>query len=186
MIFTLFIQTSILLSCVLAALVYSIFRPSNRIWPPPAQRTWQYYFVWLLTLLSFSGLIVVGLLDWNSLGWSAALRLPTGWLLIIGSNLFAWVGVRQISLKTTSGGKGPLVTDGLYRYSRNPQYLGDMTIIAGWAVLSASLWALPLCIGGILAFAITPIAEESWLEDLHGESYRAYCRKVGRFFGSPS
>ena len=182
----LFVLNAILLCCILAVLFYSIARPSSRIWPPPAQQTWQYYFVWFLTLLSFGGLIAVGLLDWNSLGLSTAVRWPAGLVLIIAGNILAWTGLRQLTLKTTSGSKGPLVTEGLYQFSRNPQYLGDIAIIGGWAVLSASFWAIPLCLGGMLAFAITPLAEEPWLEQLHGEAYRAYCRRVGRFFGRGS
>ena len=183
MLLSLFILTAVLLCGVLAMLAYSIVRPSKRIWPPPAQQTWQYYFVWLLTLLSYGGFIVVGLLDWNGLGWPVVIRWPVGLVLIIGGNVLAWSGLRQLSLMTTSGSKGPLVTDGLYRYSRNPQYIGDIAIIGGWAILSASVWAIPLCLGGMLAFVLTPFAEESWLEELHGDDYREYCRRVGRFFG---
>ena len=95
-------------------------------------------------------------------------------LLIVGVNVLAWVGGRQLSLKTTFGSEGPLDTDGLYRYSRNPQYLGDIAIIGVWAILSASLRTIPLCLGGILAFLLTPFAEESWPEDLRGYDYREY------------
>lgn len=182
MISNIFILTAILICSILAMLTHSIIRPSERIWPPPAQQTWQYYLVWLLTLLSFGGLVTVGLLDWNSLDWPATLRWPSGLLMIIGGNLLAWAGVRQLSLKTTSGSKGPLVTDGLYRHSRNPQYLGDILIIGGWVLLSASMWVIPLCLGAIAAFVLTPFAEEPWLENLHGDDYREYCKQVGRFF----
>lgn len=183
MLLGLFILTAILLSGILGVLAYSVMRPSKRIWPPPAQQAWQYYVVWLLTLLSFGGLIAVGLLDWNSLRWPAAVRWPVGVAMIVGGNALAWAGVRQLSLKTTSGSKGPLITDGLYRYSRNPQYIGDIAIIFGWAILSASAFAIPLCLGGIAAFILTPFAEESWLEKLHGDEYREYCNRVSRFFG---
>lgn len=183
MLLILFILTAILLVVVNGMLVYSVARPSHRIWPPPAQQTWQYYVVWLLTILSFGGLIFVGLLDWNSLGWPATVQWPVGGFMIVVGNILAWAGVRQLSMKTTSGHAGQLVTDGLYEYSRNPQYIGDITIIAGWAILSASPWAIPLCIGGILAFLITPFAEEPWLESLHGDAYRDYRRRVPRFFG---
>lgn len=178
-----FMLTAALLCGIIALLVYSILQPSKRIWPPPGQQTWQYYFVWLLTLLSFGGFIAVGLLDWNSLGWPAIVRWPVGAGLIVGGNGLAWIGLRQLSLKTTSGSKGPLVTEGLYQYSRNPQYLGDIAIIGGWAILSASGWAIPLSLGGIVVFALTPFAEESWLEELHGDAYREYRSRVGRFLG---
>lgn len=62
-------STGSLVIAVNAMLVYSILRPSRRIWPPPSQQTWQYYVVWLLTILSFSGFVLVGILDWNRLGW---------------------------------------------------------------------------------------------------------------------
>ncbi|MCO6042734.1 isoprenylcysteine carboxylmethyltransferase family protein [Aeoliella sp. ICT_H6.2] len=167
-------------------LIYSIVRPENRVWPPPGQQTWQYVLVWLLTILAFAGFVVVGVLDWNSLGWPVMFRWPIGSVLIVGGNVLAWVGVRQLSLKTTSGSKGPLVTDGLYRYSRNPQYLGDIAIISGWAILSASYFAIPLCLGAIIAFAITPLAEEPWLQEIHGDIYREYFNKVPRFLGLPA
>ncbi|WP_425399244.1 methyltransferase family protein [Aeoliella sp.] len=181
MIYSVAFATGVLVIAVNAILVYSIVRPTRRIWPPPAQKTWQYYTVWLLTILSFGGFIVVGILDWNSFDWPSVVRWPIGATLILLGNILAWVGVRQLSMKTTSGGAGPLVTNGLYRYSRNPQYSGDIAIIAGWAILSASWWAFPLCIGGIVAFVITPFAEEPWLEELHGEEYTEYRRKVPRF-----
>lgn len=178
--------TGTLVVAVNAMLLYSIARPSRRIWPPPAQQTWQYYVVWLFTLLSFGGFIVVGILDWNSLDWPSWFRWVIGMVLIAAGNILAWVGVRQLSMKTTSGNAGPLVTDGLYRYSRNPQYIGDICIIAGWAILSASYWAMPLCIGGIVAFLITPLAEEPWLRDLHGEPYIEFCQRTPRFIGPKS
>ena len=73
------------------------------------------------------------------------------------------------------------MTEGLYRHTRNPQYLGDIAILLGWIVLSASVWAIPETIGGIIAFILTPFAEESWLEDVYGANYRAYRDTVLRF-----
>lgn len=178
--------TALLVVAVNMMLLYSIAKPSRRIWPPPAQQTWQYYVVWLLTIFSFGGFIAVGILDWNSLDWPSSIRWPVGAVLIAVGNVLAWVGVRQLSMKTTSGNAGPLVTDGLYRYSRNPQYIGDILIIAGWAILSASQWAIPLCLGGMVAFLITPFAEEPWLRDLHGEPYIEFCRRTPRFIGPKS
>ena len=178
-----FFLTATLVIAVNAMLAYSVAKPSRRIWPPPAQQTWQYYVVWLLTLLSFGGFVAVGILDWNSLNWPSWIRWPLSVVLIVLGNVLAWVGVRQLSMKTTSGDAGPLVTDGLYRYSRNPQYIGDILIIAGWAILSASQWAIPLCIGGIVAFVITPLAEEPWLRDIHGKPYVDFCRRTPRFLG---
>lgn len=181
MMFSAFCLTMILVVGLIASLVISIVSPSHRIWPPPGQRTWQYFLVWTLTILAFLGFIVVGILDWNSLGWPAMIRWLVGCGMILIGNLLAWLGVAQLSLKTTSGAGGELVTEGLYRYTRNPQYLGDIVLLLGWIVLSASIWTIPLTLGGIVAFVLTPFAEEPWLAELHGAAYRSYQEETPRF-----
>jgi protein-S-isoprenylcysteine O-methyltransferase Ste14 len=173
--------TLLLLAILNALLVFSIANPDRRIWPPPAQLTWQYYFVWIPTLLSFLLLIVFGIADWNSFNWPALIRWPIGVTLIVDGNLLAWGGVWQFGLKKTSGAKGSLVTTGMYRYSRNPQYVGDICILVGWMILSASVWATPAILSGILAFVLAPFAEEPWLEEIHGDPYREYLKQTPRF-----
>ena len=173
--------TLLQLAILNALLVYSVARPDRRIWPPPAQQTWQYYFVWVPTLLSFLLFIIIGIADWNSLNWPALIRWPIGGLLIVTGNVLAWGGVRQFGLKKTSGAEGSLVTTGMYRYSRNPQYVGDICTLVGWMVLSASIWAIPALLAGILAFVLAPFAEESWLEEIHGDEYREYLKKTPRY-----
>ncbi len=173
--------TLLLLAVLNALLVYSIARPDRRIWPPAAQQTWEYYFVWVPTLLSFLLIIVIGIADWNSLNWPALIRWSFGVMLIAVGNLLAWGGVWQFGLKKTSGAEGSLVTSGLYRHSRNPQYVGDICTLVGWMILSASVWAIPAILAGILAFVLAPFAEESWLEKIHGDEYREYRKSTPRF-----
>lgn len=79
-----------------------------------------------------------------------------------------------------------LVSAGLYRYSRNPMYVGVLLAVLGQAVLFASgtiavygavLWAL---------FHITVVMlEEPHLRATRGTEYEAYCRRVPRWFGLP-
>ena len=101
--------------------------------------------------------------------------------MIAVGNLLAWGGVWQFGLKKTSGAEGSLVTSGLYRHSRNPQYVGDICTLVGWMILSASVWAIPAILAGILAFVLAPFAEESWLEKIHGDEYREYRKSTPRF-----
>ena len=73
---------------------------------------------------------------------------------------------------------GELVTDGPYRFSRNPMYLGLVLAGIGAALVSASLSALVLA----AAFAITVrcwyIAfEERAMRRQFGDAYEAYCRQ---------
>ncbi len=75
-----------------------------------------------------------------------------------------------------------LVTDGPYRYSRNPGYLSTAMIYTGVASLANSLPSillLPLALVVIQRGVIE--REERYLERLFGEEYLAYKARVGRW-----
>ena len=61
------------------------------------------------------------------------------------------------------------------------RYVGDICTLVGWMILSASVWTIPAVLAGILAFVLAPFAEESWLEEIHGDEYREYLKKAPRF-----
>ena len=75
-----------------------------------------------------------------------------------------------------------LTTEGPFRYSRNPAYLGLAMIFAGIAVLRNALWAilfLPLVLFVIQREVIG--REERYLERTFGEEYRTYKARVRRW-----
>ena len=75
-----------------------------------------------------------------------------------------------------------LVSGGIYRWTRNPMYLGMAAMLVGWAVYLASiaaLAALPLFIAYINRFQIAP--EERALEARFGAEFEAYRRRVSRW-----
>lgn len=75
-----------------------------------------------------------------------------------------------------------LVVKGLYRFSRNPMYVGVMLILTGEAVFarSATLWMYSGII--FLAFHLFILfVEEPRLRKDFGEAYDAYCRQVRRW-----
>jgi protein-S-isoprenylcysteine O-methyltransferase Ste14 len=66
--------------------------------------------------------------------------------------------------------------------SRNPMYLGVLTVLIAWAVLLSSAWALlgPLAfVLYINRFQIAP--EEQVLSDKFGADYSAYQSRVRRW-----
>lgn len=80
-----------------------------------------------------------------------------------------------------------LVRVGLYRFSRNPMYVGVLLILIGWAVgfSSTTLWIY----AGILAIAFhlrVVYAEEPWLERTHGDEWTRYRATVFRWLGRRS
>ena len=108
-----------------------------------------------------------------------------GSLILIGLALFA-AGVRKFSRAATpiptNQPARVLVTSGIYRWTRNPIYLGFFLAYGGIGVATRSPWmlmlALPLAItirNGVIA------REEAYLERRFGDAYRDYKARVRRW-----
>jgi protein-S-isoprenylcysteine O-methyltransferase Ste14 len=75
-----------------------------------------------------------------------------------------------------------LVKSGIYRYTRNPMYLGFLLILVGWAVWLADAIAftfLPAFVLFMNRFQIKP--EERALALIFGEDFNAYCGEARRW-----
>ena len=99
-------------------------------------------------------------------------------LLGVGSFRRARTTVNPLKPDTTSS----LVTSGIYRYTRNPMYLGMALALVGWAVFLGNALTLIFVAGFMLymnRFQIAP--EERVLASLFGTEFAAYQRKVRRW-----
>lgn len=75
-----------------------------------------------------------------------------------------------------------LVDTGIYRFTRNPMYLGFLVILTGWAVYLGNLLpfvVLPAYVLYLGKYQIEP--EERLLAAKFGSRYEAYRRKVRRW-----
>jgi len=75
-----------------------------------------------------------------------------------------------------------LVMSGIYRYTRNPMYLGLLLVLVGWSFFLANALAfvfLPVFILYMNRFQIQP--EERVLVSLFGQQFTAYQSKVRRW-----
>lgn len=75
-----------------------------------------------------------------------------------------------------------LVQGGVYRFTRNPMYLGMALVLLGWACWLAHPLAfacIPLALAYLQRFQIQP--EERVLRAHFGSDYEAYCRHVRRW-----
>ena len=123
-------------------------------------------------------------------------RMPTSGLMLalatvlfaIGSSIYAWCVFDFGSFgRGTPAPIDPpkkLVTRGLYRYSRNPMYVGVLTVVFGWAILYRSrgvaVYALviALCFYSFVVFFEEPILRKRF-----GAEYERYCGEVPRWLG---
>lgn len=75
-----------------------------------------------------------------------------------------------------------MVRDGIYRFSRNPMYLGKVIFLAGLSITTGNLIALitPVLFFSIMEFMFIPYEEEE-LEQIFGSEYRNYKKSVKRW-----
>ena len=80
-----------------------------------------------------------------------------------------------------------LIESGIYRWTRNPQYLGYYCLLLGSAVASGSAIAfLFVIIFIILIHAGVVLVEEPHLRQVFGGDYETYMRRVARYLGPRS
>jgi protein-S-isoprenylcysteine O-methyltransferase Ste14 len=106
-------------------------------------------------------------------------------LIASGLGLVVWAGATMHGAGTAVQPTKPsvaLVTDGPYRFTRNPAYLGMALLSAGIAFLADAPWAL-LPLGLVLLVIDRGVIarEERYLDGLFGDEYSAYRRRVRRW-----
>jgi len=75
-----------------------------------------------------------------------------------------------------------LVVRGLYRYTRNPMYVGALTVILGWALFfRATAMLLYAIVVGIIFHLFIVLYEERHLRREFGSEYDDYRSRVGRW-----
>lgn len=122
------------------------------------------------------------------LGWPAppGARLAGVVLLVLGGIL----GLACICLFVARGRGTPapfdapkvFVAAGPYKYSRNPMYIGGVTLLAGLGFMEGSISILLMAVvvlGVVHLFVL--FYEEPALKKSFGESYLDYCRRVPRW-----
>lgn len=170
---------------LLAAVVVSLRSPRRRVWPPPGRRSWQFHLTFWPVVVGVLSAIALAWLDWNTFLWRDDERILFGGAFVaLGLGLADW-GVRSLGRPTSAGLGGPFLERGPYRFSRNPQYVGDILAVVGFAIVANSrlLW---IAAGlAVVALVLGPFAEEAWLDERYGEEYAAYRRRTPRFLGRP-
>ena len=162
-------------------LIISLLVPKYRVWPPPQKGSWQYWYIHFSTESSIFCYLILGFLDWNTFFLTNCLRFFFASILMIpGAAIFLWA-LRTLTVNSSLGLKGKLITFGPYRYSRNPQYLGVILFFSGTTLFFNSFYALIIGVIGNIWFLLTPFVEEPWLREQFREEYDEYSQKVPRF-----
>ena len=134
------------------------------------------------------------LLMWGTSSVSQPIDVPFAWrlgvallLVIVGQSISISAMVAFRHAKTTmnpikASAASSLVSSAVYRFTRNPMYLGLLLTLSAWAVFLSNPVALlfvPLFVLYMNRYQIGP--EERVLSSLFGAEYAAYKKKVRRW-----
>jgi len=116
---------------------------------------------------------------WNLLG-----LIPVG----VATALLIWtliIGVAHAPNAVRLGlVPSVLITDGPYRFTRNPMYVAELALWLGWALFFGSL---SVFLGGIALLLVVNLVlvprEERTLEAAFGQVYLMYKKRVPRWLG---
>ncbi|MEW5057474.1 MAG: isoprenylcysteine carboxylmethyltransferase family protein [Bermanella sp.] len=114
--------------------------------------------------------------------WLMAAMISVLALLLDFAALWVFVRAKTTVNPIKASNVSALVTSGIYRYSRNPMYVGNFLFLFAWLIfLSSALNAIFLVFYVLYTnkFQITP--EERILRERFGDDYRAFCLRVRRW-----
>jgi len=189
------------LALPLAALVFFILavivpavrvRARTEVWPIVVGRSAAPHQRLMSWLIRAFGVAVVGWLVAYAVAGPAAvgvIALPpafaaAGWGLVAASLAVLVTAQAQMGAAWRIGiddRATPLVTHGLYRLVPNPIYSAMDLVLAGAVLIAPSPWSLAAAVAVAIALALQTRLEERHLVALHGDRYRAYAARVGRF-----
>lgn len=136
------------------------------------------------------GVLVPWWISGGSARATGSLLIGAGLLLALGASIYGWCvwDFASFGRGTPAPIDAPkrLVTRGLYRYSRNPMYVGVLTVILGWSAYFQSTAVLLYAVAVFGCFSIfIRFYEEPRLHREFGSGYEGYVSRVGRWLPKP-
>ncbi len=127
-------------------------------------------------------LMPLGFDRWVAWSWS----VPIGVAVCVGALVLALMGLglfRRTGQEPEPWTPTPeLITTGVYRFSRNPMYLGMALFQLGVDIAALNAWMIALIpVSMLLVYRIAIRHEEAYLERKFGDPFREYKMRVRRW-----
>ncbi len=127
--------------------------------------------------------VIAGNSDFLENGIISAVKIPSliiGILLIV-LGLYMWINALLYSKIDDHITNNKLATGGVYSWVRNPIYSAFMFFCTGALFISGNVYFYPLFFFYWLFMTVLmKNTEEKWLENLYGDEYREYKKRVNR------
>lgn len=144
--------------------------------PPPLVAAITAFLMW-----QASGMHIISKFDFQY-QLEISLAIAGLGLLVDFLALFAFLKAKTTVNPLKPEGASQLVNSGIYKYSRNPMYVGNFILLIAWGVwlgVPANIATLSVYELYMTRFQIKP--EEQILEGLFQNEYRRYKEKVRRW-----
>lgn len=132
----------------------------------------------------------------NAVGWLYCLPFyfagrrsgPIGWpdvlalaIYTLGTVIHFSADLQKKQFKANPEMRGRVLDRGLWRYSRHPNYLGDLLIYIGWATLALDWWAWLSPATNFAQYALDAIPKnEKWAAARYGKAWSDYTARTSR------
>ncbi len=150
---------------------------------------WEYRKRGKLTLMGTFLLCLMLLVPNLVLEYATIYRIPSSPLSYLGVFLaisglgLCLLGIIQFDsvAKVLCLEPGKLTVSGIYRWSRNPQYVGWFLFLLGFTLTDWSLWCLAVLLVVGISLHLLVLVEEDHLKRVFGEPYVEFCNRVPRY-----
>jgi len=185
----------IILACAVSAgrSLWFFVRSGVRPVAPPrdrSERIWHWVFISIIILLAAICTVRLFASDYFYLfgpiqGADIYIFFWPGLAAVILGFAFMLVAQSQMGGSWRIGIPGDrteLVITGIYRYTRNPIYLGFFAGMIGFMFLLPSAATIIVFLLTFRVLAEWASREEQHQLEMHGGAFREYCKRTGRFF----
>ncbi len=147
---------------------------------------WQTSDVMIIITLVVGVILEYFVVDLGSIPFSLSFRLGLGGLFIFAGLVIMFLAKKEFNKKGQPSSPGKPITNivntGIYKYSRNPLYVGNIAAMVGIGITFNILWFVKLVIPLSVAIHwILIVPEEHYLLKKFGEDYEQYLKKVRRW-----
>ncbi len=135
------------------------------------------YFTWVMLALALSGTETLHQRAGRAVDYAAFIVLFMGTVLVLISSFTLGKSIR-IGLPTE---ETLLRTSGIYRFTRNPMYVGAHLVTLAAMLNTLKWWIVLPGLFSYFVYHLIILGEERFLEERFGDSYRNYRQKTSRY-----
>jgi protein-S-isoprenylcysteine O-methyltransferase Ste14 len=133
--------------------------------------------LWAATVLHSWGILLAHTKTPEPLRWISLCL----WILGFGLLFTGRFGLGESFRIGSPKEKTHLQVNGLFRFSRNPMYLGVYTTLLASVLYTWNPIVLLVAMFIVIVHHLIVLAEEQYLQKVFGDEYSAYCRHVRRY-----